>query len=128
MENKKAVFFSTDALIALSIILLTVSIAYPVLKYARHDSGIQGDILTVFSELKVSEIDNDYIQSLINERKIVNLNNTLLEQIGEFYVTNIAEAKLLAENILNELTINENIGIWYGNTLIASTNTDTVWA
>ena len=122
MKNKKAVFFSTDALVALFIILLTISVAYPVLKYAKYDSGIQGDVLNVFSTLRISEIDNDYVKNLTSEGKILNQNNTLLEQIGEFYVTNITEARLLAEEILDELTINENIGIWYGGSLIAAVN------
>ena len=44
MINKKAVFFSIDALIALIIIFLSILVVYPILKYAYHDNLIQADI------------------------------------------------------------------------------------
>jgi Uma2 family endonuclease len=37
MKQKKGIFFSLDALIALIIILLTVLVAYPILKYADYE-------------------------------------------------------------------------------------------
>lgn len=125
-RNKKAVFFSTDALIALFIIFLTILIIYPAVKYAKHETAIQEDVLKVFSSLKIGEIDNSYAQSLISEGKITDLNNSVLEQIGEFYVTDKALSKNLAQSVLSSLDTKENIGIWYGNFLVASVNSSSV--
>ena len=122
MKNKRAFFFSTDALIALMIILLTVVVAYSIIKYPKRESNLQGDILEVLSSLKIGEINNSYVQTLISEGKIKDLNNSVLEQIGEFYVTDIPTAKSLGSSMLDYLNTSENIGIWYGGVLVASKN------
>ena len=117
-KEKKAVFFSADALIALTIIILSVMVIYPVIKYSEQKSYVESDAIKVLSSLKISEINNSYVKNLVSEGKIKNLNNSLLEQIGEFYVENISIARELAENIFSDLKTEENIGIWYGSTLI----------
>lgn len=118
-RNKKAVFFSIDALIALIIIFLSILIIYPILKYSYQESEIQGDIISVLSSLKVGEIDDD----VFNEFKTPeNLNKSVLELIGEFYITNLSIARQLAESVLSTIDVRENIGIWYGNKLLASRN------
>ena len=122
MRNKKAVFFSIDAIIAIAIILLVVLTAYPVLKYTKRDTQIHYDILTALSSLKTGEINNAYVQSLISQGVINDTDKSILEQIGEFYITDIALAKSLANSALSNVHTNKNIGIWYGNTLIASIN------
>ena len=122
-NNKRAVFFSTDALIAMIIIFLTVLVAYPAVKYAKQESVLQEDILRVLSSITIGEINNSYVQDyLIPENKVTNLNKTVLEQIGEFYVTNKTLARDLAEAVLSPIDPRENIGIWFGGTLIASRN------
>ncbi|MBR9705377.1 hypothetical protein GOV12_08235 [Candidatus Pacearchaeota archaeon] len=122
MKDKKGVYFSSDALIALVIILMTVIIAYPVIKYSYKESEIESDVLKVLSSLKIGEIDNAYVKSLINSSEITNLDNSVLEQIGEFYVENLTLARLLADSVLQDLDTKDNIGIWFGNTLITSKN------
>jgi hypothetical protein len=121
-RGKKAVFFSTDAIISLIIIFLAVLVIYPVVKYSEHKTEINQDIIDVFSNLKVGEIDDSYTQQLINQKKIQNLNKSLLEQIGEFYVTNITIARKLANISFSYINTSENIGIWYGNQLVACSN------
>ena len=123
MGDKKAVFFSTDVLIALIVIFLGILIIFPLIKYPHHESFVQKDFLKILYSLKTGEINNSYVQQLITENKITDLNKSVLEQIGEFYVTNITIAKQLAESILSELETSENMGIWYGTRLLASTNT-----
>lgn len=120
--DTKAVFFSTDALIAIIIIFLTLLISFPLIKYAQHETTVPNDILTTFSSLSVGEINNSYVKNLIAQGKIRDLNKTLLEQIGEFYVTNITLARELGTTLMTELTTQDNIGIWYGNKLITSKN------
>lgn len=119
---KKGVFFSTDALIALFIVLLVALLAYPVVKYTSHKSEAPSDVLKVFSSLKIGEINNSRVQSLIDNNKIKDLNKSVLEQIGEFYATDDPEAGILANSLLSILNTSENIGIWYGNELVASIN------
>lgn len=124
---KKAVFFSIDAIIALFIILMTIMIVYVSINSGQRNTQIETDTLKVMSELKINEIDNSYVQSLISQGKITNMNNSILEQIGVFYINESSESQAMAsaltEQILNELDTQENIGIWYGQDLIASKNT-----
>ncbi len=120
--NKKAIFFSTDALIALIIILITASIAYPIITYSNYDTLIQSDILNVLSTLKIGEINNIYVKGLIAEGKITDLNKSVLEQIGDFYISNVTLAKELGNSVLSDLNTRENIGLWFDNELISSQN------
>jgi len=120
--GKKAVFFSTDALIALALIFVVVLLIYPVIKYSDRETEIKSDVINVLSNLKVGEIDNAYVQQLISQGDIIDLNKTILEQIGEFYANDNEKASLVANSILSSLDTNENVGIWYGSELVASKN------
>lgn len=120
--NRKAIFFSTDALIALLIILATVLIVYPALPSRHHSSEIQADVVEVLSTLKVGEVNDSYVKSLILSKDIKNTNNSILEQIGEFYITNKTLAVNMADSMLSYLQTSENIGIWFEDSLIASKN------
>jgi len=122
MVNKKGVFFSTDALIAIIIILLTLIVVFPLMRYNFYETSLPSDVINTFSNLKVGEIENAYIKDLIAQGKIKDLNKTILEQIGEFYVTNITLAKGMGNAVIEELDADDNVGIWYGNKLIASKN------
>ncbi len=118
----KGQFFTIDALIALMIIMITIITISPVLKQPRQEPTITSDILSSLDTLTIGEFDSAYAQQLIAEGKIMDTSKSLLEQIGEFYVTNITIAKALAEDALSTISPNENIGIWYGDTLLASKN------
>ncbi len=121
--KKRGVFFSTDAIIGLMIILLVVLVAIPLIDYSKKDSEIHSDLLEVLSNIQVGEIDNPYIKSLIANGTITNPEISALEQIGEFYVTDKALARNMANAIISDIDTKENIGIWYGSSLIASKNT-----
>ncbi len=120
--RKRAVFFSIDALIAVAIILLVIIVAYPAIKYSKRDSQLHYDVITTLSSLKIGEINNVYVQSLISSGVINNTNKSVLEQIGEFYVTDVSLARSLANSVLSDLSASKNIGLWYSGTLIASFN------
>ncbi len=122
--NKRGIFFSADALIALAIILIVVLIAFPIFEYSTIKTNIQQDAITVLSSLKVSEfgITNSDVTNWINLGIINDTNKTLIEQIGIFYAENPSNARVLAQNFLNSINTTENIGIWYDNQLIASKN------
>ena len=120
--DKKGIFFSIDALIAVAIILSVIIIAYPAVKYTQRSTELHYDVMDVFSSLKIGEVDNQYVKDLISAGAIKDLNKSLLEQIGEFYVTDKPLAMSLADSLLEGLVTNKNVGIWYGSTLIASVN------
>ena len=103
MKTKKGIFFSTDAFIAISIILLVLLIAFPTLKKTQRDTEIHYDILTTLSSLQLWESDNAYLQTLIAQGTINNTNKSFLEQIGELYVTDIDIARALTESILEDI-------------------------
>lgn len=123
MKRKKGVFFSMDVLIAVSIIFVSILVVYPVLKHPYHESFVQSDLMVVLSTLKIGEINNSYVNNnLISNGKINDLNKSIIEQLGEFYVSNITLAKELANEILFSFNTSENIGIWYDDDMLASKN------
>ncbi|MDO8508751.1 MAG: hypothetical protein Q7S27_03650 [Nanoarchaeota archaeon] len=120
--KKRGVFFSIDALIAVGILVLVIMIAYPVLKVTKNESEINKDVLISLSNIKVIEVNDSYIQTLSQNGVINDSNKSVLEQIGEFYVTNVSLATYLANVTLSEIRTNKNIGLWFGDTLIFSIN------
>jgi len=125
-SSKKGFFFSMDALIALIIILLTILIVYPIIKNSRKSSSLEEDVMIVLSSLKVKDINDSYVNYLISVGIINDLNNSILEQIGELYVTNKSIAENLTKTILTYFDTKENIGIWYGDDLLGSTNSSPI--
>lgn len=123
LKKKRGIFFSLDVLVALGIILtiLLITTVY-FIKETTPPIREAGDVLIIFSTLKVGEINNSFVQELIDNENITNTNNTVLEQIGEFWVTGNPLASELAESVFNDLNISANIGLWYESDLIASRN------
>jgi len=120
--NNRAQFFTLDALIALTIVIVTIITIIPTLEQTQKHSQTSADILQAISSLKIKDFDNTYAKQLLSEGKISDPNKSVIDQIGEFYVTNTTIAKALAEEILSPINPNENIGIWFGTTLLASKN------
>jgi len=120
LKNKKGYFLSVDAFIALIIILGVVAFIKPQIVQISQDTKVQGDLLNVLSSLKIGEINNSYVNQLIVEGNITNLNQSVLEQIGEFYAKSKPESQILAQNIIDNLNLNENVGIYFNGVTIAS--------
>src|SRR3989344_5903385 len=95
--NKKGIFFSLDALIALVIILIIILVAFPSIKNNKVESKIDQDILVSLSSISAKDFDNQYVQSLITSGVIIEPDKSLLEQIGNFYVTNQTIAVNIAD-------------------------------
>jgi len=121
--NKRGYFFSMDAFIALLIILGVVLFVKPPLTQTSYEINIQEDLLDVLSNLNVGEINNTYTKQLINSGDITNLNQSVLEQIGEFYANSDPEAQAITSSILNELNLDQNLGIYFNDAEIASIGT-----
>jgi hypothetical protein len=119
-QNRRGYFYSLDAFIALLIIFAVVLFIRPQTIQAQYDSDIQEDILLVLSNLKIGEMNDTYVEGLINNDKVTNLDQSVLEQIGEFYANSSSEADALAQHILDDLDLHENIGIYFNDELIAN--------
>jgi hypothetical protein len=120
--NRRGIFFSTDALIALVVVFALVILFLPFYSFEMPMTSIHYDLLDGFSSLKIGEIDNNYVKQLISSGKITDVNKTVIEQIGEFYSSNIDDAKALTHELISNINSSENIGIWYGDDLLASIN------
>ncbi|MFQ5531752.1 MAG: hypothetical protein ACE5ES_04010, partial [Candidatus Nanoarchaeia archaeon] len=125
MRDKKAYFFSLDAFIALLIILGVVLLIKPSIGQVSEQVSIQEDLLGVLSSIKVGELEGNtktnYIQPWIVDGSITNLDQTVLEQIGEFYAKSDPKADILALSVLNDLNLdlNENVGLYFNGQEIA---------
>jgi len=123
MELKKGIFFTLDGIIAAGIIffiiLLTSSI-YVNEQVSFNLNFMSQDIIRTLSSLTINEIGNTYIDELISSGDITNLDNTIMEQIVEFW----ADDKLLIANRtasnVTDLFVPENIGfgMWINNDTI----------
>ncbi len=120
--EKRGIFFSMDALIAISIVFIAVLIAYPLLTNTEPSTELQHDLIKTLSTIKIGNLNNSYAQSLVASGAIADKNKSVLEQIGEFQITDPEKAKLLGESVLADIEPEKNIGIWFGSTLIASKN------
>ena len=114
--TKRGIFFSTDALLALAIILIIVLIAFPLIKDSSYKSNLHYDIINSLETAKVGDLD-------VPEYLITDPGNSVLEQIGYFYARgDTSLARELADISLSSVNINENLGLWYENTLIWAKN------
>ena len=106
MAVNKGVFFSLDAIIAATIILIGLMLAtsfYISEGPTTHLNYLAGDLIKVLSELNVSEADNPYVSYLRANGSITRLDNSILEQIGEFWAEkNIVEAANLTKEFVND--------------------------
>jgi Mg-chelatase subunit ChlD len=122
MKQKRGVFFSIDAAIALMLIVTLVGAGYLVIRHTQNTAELHYDVLNTLGAVKIGEVNDAYIQSLISSGQITDTNTSALEIIGRYYVTNKTRAGEIASVFLDKIETKENIGIWYGSTLIASNN------
>ncbi len=104
---KKGVYFTLDALFAtiligFGLVLITQTfisdVTHPQLEYYSRDIAMS------LSTIRIKEINDPFIQSLITSGEIENPNSTVIEQIGEFYVLNKTEyAQNLSEIFVTSL-------------------------
>jgi hypothetical protein len=114
-SNKKAIFYVMDALLASMLLIGAVLLIYKT--YSPEDIDIDQqtfvshDILTVLSELKLSELNNSFISQEIASGNITDINKSVLDQIGEYWALNkSSNATYLLEFVINE-SIPKNFGI-----------------
>lgn len=102
--RRKGIIFSMDAIFAASLLIIALVLLIDT-SYMNTGSNFDisyasNDIVNAFSNIKISEVNNSYIKQLIIDGEINNTENSLIEQIGEFYVLNMSDYAL---NISKEL-------------------------
>lgn len=100
---KKGQFFTIDGILAAGIVFATIIFAssfYAEEQPTFHVSYMSKDLTDILSAANVQDISNGYINSLISDSTITNLDNTVLDQIVEFWAENdIARANKTASNV-----------------------------
>jgi hypothetical protein len=114
-KNTKAIFYTVDALFASILLIGAVLLIYSA--YTPEDTSIEQqtfvsqDILTILSELKISELNSSFVNQEITSGNITDINKTVLDQIGEYWALNkVDKAQLLLQDIINT-SMPENYGI-----------------
>lgn len=107
LKNKKGYFFTLDVFIAVTILLvgLLIIFSFTPSKPAQTQAVYSAkDIMNSLATFGVGEVDVGYLRLLIENGTVSNTDNTLLEQLGEFYVIGRMDlAKNLASYIIPPL-------------------------
>ena len=93
-ENKKGYFFTLDAVLGL--LVLVIGVVLIASSYVKSPQSAQveflsDDLLNFFFNVKVKDLNNPYAGiggQLWNQGEITDGDNSLLQQIGEFYTLN----------------------------------------
>ena len=104
VSKKRGIFFTIDALLASGIIIISILLVANFYSYEEQGANVRyasQDLVRVFSAMSVGGINNDYVKSLISGGDITSTNNTVLEQIGDFWAADKVE---LARNFTRNLT------------------------
>ncbi|MBW2965905.1 VWA domain-containing protein, partial [Candidatus Woesearchaeota archaeon] len=127
MAMKKGIFFTIDALLAASVLLMGIIIlssAYINKQQAIHLNYLSQDIINSLNNLKINELNNSYVDELIANGNITDINNSILQQVGEFWAF---EKFDIARSFIDNITYNLlperlGFGIWVSNDLIYTKN------
>lgn len=86
---KKGYFFTLDAFIAMSILVLCVVLIFSIhaaKPYPMQSIFISDDMMYYLSSTKCYELQNEYVMNLTRDGNITMPENSLVEQIAVFYV------------------------------------------
>jgi len=117
MGLKKGMFFTIDSIIGAGVIFTVIILAsslYVSEQPSFNLNYLSQDIIKTLSTLTVIEIGNVYINERINSGDITKLDNTILEQIVQFWADDqMVFANKTASNV-TDLFLPDNIGfgIW----------------
>ena len=131
--NKKSYFFTLDAMLSLGVLVLgsfLIFTSFTKVPSKEQTAGLANDVSAFFSTTKIEDLDNPYCGiggELWQQGYITNEDNSLLQQIGEFYhrykKTNDAQLLTIAEkcviNVTNELIpLQYKFEFWIDNVLL----------
>lgn len=102
--KKRGYFFTLDAFIAIAIItagMLLILSAHSFVPYPTQTLYLSEGYIDTIASVKIYEVNNPYVDELRLNGQIKNPEQTLLEQVGEFYVTGRDD---LATNLVRNIT------------------------
>ncbi|GIU69871.1 MAG: hypothetical protein KatS3mg002_1107 [Candidatus Woesearchaeota archaeon] len=121
-RRKRGYYFIIDAILA-SLLLITGLIILS--EYTNKKEVLQEseyfsqDLLTVLSSIKIYELNqtnNSFIVSEINNGSIVNMENSILEQVGEYWARGESDkARTLLEILFSQINVSKNFEIIASN-------------
>ena len=104
---KKGVFFTIDALLASGIIIISIVLISKFYYSEQQTTNINyasKDIVNVLSSMTVDGANNEYVKNLTASGLITDTNNTLIEQIGDFWANdNINIARNFTKNLTDDI-------------------------
>ena len=89
LGSRKGFFFTFDAFFALALILFALIISAKFFIEEQVSPPIDymsKDVINSLANIKINEVNNSWVRYLISNGTIVRTNNSVIEQIGEFYV------------------------------------------
>ena len=122
---KKGIFFTIDGIIAAGIIFATIILISSVYTQEQNNYNVNylsKDLANSLTTLKIKDSDNGYIKGLVADGTIKNKDNTVLEQIGEFWADDKLDvASKTVSNLTSSLIpVNIGFGVWIDNQQIYS--------
>lgn len=128
--NKKAYFFLIDSILALGVLAVgafLIFTSYLSVPSKEEPEILSDNVMDFFANNKIKDINNPYAGlggTLWQQGKITNAENTLLQQVAEFYANNdlsIAE-QFIAELTQNNLPPQYLFEFWIDDTLLYPQN------
>lgn len=111
MRSNRSQIFIFDLIFASIIIIVSVAI---VLSYYNNNFdntdlySYNSQILNGFTETELNSLNSDEIRQFFIDGKIINIHNTLAQQVVDFYENNkTSDAKILTEIYLKDLISKE---------------------
>ncbi len=111
-KTKKAFLFTLDAFLASVLLVGTLMLFSSINVHKQSTENLEflsRDILATMAKIKIYEIrdTNGFVKQEIQSGNITNLNNSVLEQIGEFWAKNQdTKARQLAHSVLKDIIPN----------------------
>ena len=121
--GSKGYFFTLDAFIAMGILMVGLAIVLSSYSYRPtivQSNVIAGDVLLSLSNIRVTELNNDFVRTLLQNGTISNRDNSLLSQTGEFYVNNQLSMgfQFVNQTTLNLIPSQYNVNITINKTTV----------
>lgn len=111
---KKAYIFSLDAIVAIGVMVIGIVLVLLSLSYTPIDSqavSLSQDLINALYSTRMYDLndqDYPYVKFLKGNGNITNMENTILEQVGEFYYRNktgvCANCMALAGNLVKNIS------------------------
>lgn len=102
--KKRGYFFTIDAFLAIAIItagMILILSSHSFVPYQTQTMYLSEGYIDTLASVKLYEVNNPYIDELVLKGNITKLEQTILEQVGEFYITGRNE---LAAELIRNLT------------------------